>query len=245
MTTPLPTLSARRSALFLDFDGTLADLASRPDAVRIPADLPPLLDALHAHLGGALAIVTGRGRADLQRWLPAQRWPGAYEHGALRLDAEGRLRQADAPELGPIAAAARAFAARHPGLVLEIKQTSLSLHYRLHPALGPACVELLARAIEGRAGWQLMHGKAVAEVKPAHVGKGRAIAAFMAEAPFAGRRPCFAGDDVTDEDGFAAVQALGGDAIKVGEGATRAQHRCADPSSLRAWLRSALESDTA
>ena len=54
--TTLPTLSTHGSALFLDFDGTLAELASRPDAVRIPPDLPSLLDALHikrAHIVGA------------------------------------------------------------------------------------------------------------------------------------------------------------------------------------------------
>ncbi len=241
MTTTLPTLSAGRSALFLDFDGTLAELASRPDAVQIPPDLPPLLDALHARLGGALALVTGRARDDLQRWLPTHRWPGAFEHGAVRVDSTGRLKMAEVPDLGAITATAQAFVARHPGLVLEVKQTSLSLHFRLNPALGPACVELLSRAIEGVPGLQLMNGKAVAEVKSARVGKGRAIEAFMTEAPFVGRLPCFAGDDVTDEDGFAAVHALQGETIKVGDGPTRARHRCADPQALRAWLHHTLE----
>ncbi len=244
MTTTLPTLSARRSALFLDFDGTLAELASRPDAVQVPDDLPPLLDALHQRLDGALAIVTGRARDDLQRWLPARRWPGAFEHGAVRVAGDGQMRLADVPDLHTLASLAQDFASRHHGLVLERKQTSLSLHYRLNPALGPACATLLEQAIDGRSDLQLMHGKAVVEVKSAQVGKGRAIEAFMAEAPFAGRRPCFAGDDVTDEDGFATVQALHGETIKVGDGPTRAQHRCANPQALRAWLRHALETCT-
>lgn len=241
MTTPLPTLSARRSALFLDFDGTLAELAARPDAVQIPPDLPRLLDALHRRLGGAMAIVTGRARADLQRWLPVQRWPGAYEHGAVRVGADGTERVAQGIDLRGVTDAVRAFAARHEGLLLEVKQTSLSLHYRLAPGLGPACTEVMARAIEGHPGLRLMGGKAVVEIKPAQVGKGRAIEAFMAEPPFAGRSPCFAGDDVTDEDGFAAVQALGGEAIKVGEGPSRAHRRCPHPQALRAWLHQALE----
>lgn len=244
MTTTLPTLSARRSALFLDFDGTLAELASRPDAVQVPNDLPPLLDALHHRLDGALAIVTGRARDDLQRWLPARRWPGAFEHGAVRIAGDGQLRLADAPDLQALTRLVQDFVARHHGLVLERKQTSLSLHYRLNPALGPACEALLTQALGGRDDLQLMHGKAVVEVKSAQVGKGRAIAAFMAETPFAGRRPCFAGDDVTDEDGFATVQSLDGDTIKVGDGPTRAQHRCANPQALRAWLRHALETCT-
>ncbi len=241
MTTTLPTLSARRSALFLDFDGTLAELASRPDAVQVSPDLPPLLDALHQRLDGALAIVTGRARDDLQRWLPARRWPGAFEHGAVRVAADGQVRLADAPDLQALAHLAQDFVSRHHGLVLERKQTSLSLHYRLNPALGPACEALLMKAITDRSDLQLMHGKAVVEVKSAQVGKGRAIEAFMTESPFAGRCPCFAGDDVTDEDGFAAVQAFNGHTIKVGDGPTRAQHRCANPRALRAWLHHALE----
>ncbi len=78
------------------------------------------------------------------------------------------------------------------------------------------------------------------EVKPASVSKGLAIKAFMGEAPFAGRLPLFAGDDTTDEAGFAAVQAMGGEGIKVGEGATVAHHRCASPDVLREWLHAAV-----
>lgn len=239
--TTLPPLMAQRSALFLDFDGTLADLASRPDAVRISPELPALLDALHERLGGALAIVTGRARNDLLRWLPVQRWPGAFEHGALRVGPDGLERLETGADLAPVTAAAESFVSRHHGLILEVKQTSIALHYRLNPALGTACVDLLARAIDGQAGLQLLQGKAVVEVKSAQASKGKAIAAFLGEAPFAGRRPLFAGDDVTDEDGFAVVQSLGGAGVKVGDGPTGASHRCQSPKALRDWLRSALQ----
>lgn len=239
--TTLPPLMAQRSALFLDFDGTLADLASRPDAVRIPPELPSLLDALHGRLGGALAIVTGRARADLQRWLPVQRWPGAFEHGALRIGSDGIQHLEPGADLAPVAAVAESFVARHHGLILEVKQASIALHHRLNPALATACVELLARAIDGRAGLQLMQGKAVVEVKSAGASKGKAIAAFLREPPFAGRRPVFAGDDVTDEDGFAVVQSLGGAGVKVGEGPTAARHRCGSPKAVRDWLYNALQ----
>lgn len=233
----LPALSAHGSALFLDFDGTLAELASRPDAVRIPPDLPHLLDALHQGLGGALAIVTGRARIDLQRWLPVQHWPGAFEHGALRIGGDGVERLSATPDLGPVVLAAQAFAQGHPGLLLEVKQTSLALHYRLAPDLGPACEAALAQAIADHQGLSLLHGKAVVEVKAAHTGKDLAITAFMNEPPFRGRRPVFAGDDVTDENGFVRVQALGGQGIKVGNGASAAQLRCDNPQTLRDWLR--------
>jgi trehalose 6-phosphate phosphatase len=233
----LPTLSARGSALFLDFDGTLAELAQRPDAVRIPPDLPHLLDALHESLGGALALVTGRARIDLQRWLPVQHWPGAFEHGALRIAADGVERLSVTPDLGPVVLAAQAFVARHPALLLEVKQTALALHYRAAPDLGAACEALLADAIATHPGLRLLHGKSVVEVKGSHTGKDRAIEAFLQEHPFRGRRPVFAGDDVTDEAGFVLVQAQGGEGIKVGAGASAAQLRCENPQILRDWLR--------
>ncbi len=73
----------------------------------------------------------------------------------------------------------------------------------------------MARIIFDQPQLELMHGKFVFEVKPAGIHKGGAIAAFMDEAPFAGRVPVFAGDDTTDENGFAVVQPRGGIAIKV------------------------------
>ncbi len=235
--TTLPTLSAHGSALFLDFDGTLAELASRPDAVRIPPDLPSLLDALHERLGGALALITGRARIDLQRWLPVGRWPGAFEHGALRVGADGVEHLAVTPDLGPVVMAAQAFAARHPALLLEVKQTALALHYRAAPELGPACVEAIGRIVAEHPGLRALEGKAVVEVKAAHTSKGAAIGSFMREPPFVGRRPIFAGDDVTDEDGFAVVHAHGGEGVKVGPGPSIARVRCETPQALRDWLR--------
>jgi trehalose 6-phosphate phosphatase len=234
--TTLPGLSTHRSALFLDFDGTLADLASRPDAVVVPPDLAALLDALHQRLAGAFALVTGRSRVDLLSLLPAFRWPAAFEHGAVRRTAHGIVMNGDNEELDTVITQARALAARHHGLLVEVKQTSLALHYRLNPALATTCVDTLAAAIENLPGLQLLQGKAVVEVKSARVGKGLAIEAFMQEAPFAGRVPVFAGDDVTDEAGFEAVHRLGGLAIKVGDGPTVAHHRCPHPQALRAWL---------
>jgi trehalose 6-phosphate phosphatase len=76
----------------------------------------------------------------------------------------------------------------------------------------------------------------VFEVKPSGVSKGTAIRDFLLEAPFSGSLPVFAGDDATDEVGFIHVQQLGGLAVKVGPGASVAQHRIATPHAMRAEL---------
>ncbi len=245
MMSTFPRLLTDRSALFLDFDGTLADLARQPDAVVVPRELAPLLDRLHDRLDGALALVTGRARADIEgMFSPPWRWPAAFEHGALRRSAHGlMIARPEPPGLAGVLRAAQALAARHAGLLVEHKRTTVALHYRLAPALEAECVGTLATAIAHEPGLQLLHGKAVVEVKPADTNKGLAIEAFMREAPFAGRVPLFAGDDVTDEAGFDVVQRLGGSGIKVGGGATRAQHRCPDPEALRAWLSQALKTE--
>ena len=82
----------------------------------------------------------------------------------------------------------------------------------------------------------------VLEVKPGNADKGTAIAAFMQEPPFAGRRPVFVGDDVTDEDGFTKVNALGGLTIRVGYGGeSAAANRLADENAVHAWLRACAD----
>ncbi|MDM7942876.1 MAG: trehalose-phosphatase [Hydrogenophaga sp.] len=237
----LPKPLTQGSALFLDFDGTLADLAPRPDAVTVPEDLARLLDRLHERLDGALALVTGRAREDIEPMLSPWRWPAAFEHGAVRVSAHGDASAHRPPGLDRAVAAAQHLVSRHTGLLLETKQTSMALHFRLAPSLETLCVQTLSRAVEREGGLQLLRGKSVVEVKSVSVNKGLAIQAFMNEAPFAGRLPVFAGDDVTDEAGFAVVQRLGGVGIKVGAGTSCALHRCENPAGLRAWLAKALQ----
>ncbi|WP_137918390.1 trehalose-phosphatase [Hydrogenophaga sp. 2FB] len=237
----LPKLLTDRSALFLDFDGTLADLALRPDAVEVHPALVALLNSLQQRLDGALALITGRAREDLEPMLASPwPWPAAFEHGAVRLSYQGDAVTSRPEGLTRAIAAAEHLVERHSGLLLERKQTSMALHYRLAPSLETLCVNTLTRAIAHAPDLQLLRGKAVVEVKSTRVSKGSAIEAFMQEAPFKGRVPVFAGDDVTDEAGFAVVQRLGGEGIKVGDGPTRARHRCPSPEALRAWLADAL-----
>ena len=233
---PPPFLGRHATALFLDFDGTLADLAPQPDAVQIAGDLVPMLRELSQHLGGALAIVSGRPLHDLDDFLSPLQLPAAAEHGAQRRQVGGRLLGIAPPDLEATIRAARALTDRHPGLRLEIKTATVALHYRHAPELEALCLQVLSEVVGNTRGVELLRGKFVFEVKPAGVSKGTAIAAFMHEAPFAGRVAVFAGDDVTDEAGFSVVQSMGGFGVKVGEGATLANHRCLSPTALRQWL---------
>ncbi len=251
MTGPLPSLSAlpplgwERTALFLDFDGTLADLAAHPEAVQVPPDLVGVLLALAERLNGALALVSGRRLADLDAFLAPLKLPTAAEHGAWRRRARGDVLSVQPPELSAAQQALQELVNRHSGLLLERKSSALALHYRQAPELEGPCQALMRDLADHTPGAELLQGKCVLELKPAQVSKGRAIAAFMAEPPFAGRTPWFAGDDLTDEAGFDWVQAQGGYTVKVGEGATVAQHHCDSPAQLRAWLAGLLTRDRA
>lgn len=229
-------LESRRHALFLDFDGTLADIAPRPDAVRLSSEVPQVLAALQHKLGGAVALVTGRPMNDIDALLAPLRLAAAYEHGAVLRTRDGEVLRTSAPDLHEALATARVLVQKYPALLLEEKSSSMALHYRQAPQLEKICLHALAPIVTGRPDLKLLHGKAVLEVKSSRVHKGTAIAAFMLQPPFRGRVPVFAGDDVTDEAGFLTVEQMGGVGIKVGDGPTAAKARLANPQALRQWL---------
>lgn len=228
-----------RTALFLDFDGTLVDLAAQPEAVQVTPDVISTLQRLAGGLGGALAIVSGRRLADLDSLLAPLRLPVAAEHGAQRRLASGETMQLATPDLREAIRRLDALARRHRGLRIEVKSAAVALHYRHAPELETMCLQAVTEAVGTTADVELLRGKCVFEIKPAGLSKGSAIAAFMARPPFAGRSPLFAGDDITDEAGFTVTQQLGGRGIKVGAGATQAVCRCASPAALRQWLKAA------
>jgi trehalose 6-phosphate phosphatase len=233
-----PRLDAR-CALFLDVDGTLLNIAERPQDVRVDAALIGLLERLRARVEGALAVVSGRPLRELDALLAPLVLPSAGQHGVERRDARGEMHGYAGAAPPAAAKQLSAFAAAHPGLIFEDKGASLAVHYRLAPELEAnvgAQMQQLAAALGPS--MQLLEGKMVVELKPAGLDKGVAIAQFMAEAPFRGRLPVFAGDDVTDECGFAEVNRLGGCSVKVGEGETCAQLRMPDVAAVHRWLAS-------
>ena len=230
-------------AVFLDFDGTLVDLVDRPEDVEVTAQARSLLVRLSARLGGAVAIVTGREIEQIDAFLSSITLPVAGVHGVVRRGADGRYHdshQASLP-IERLASRLEPLLERAPELLLEPKGGSLALHYRARPDLEAVCLAAMERAIEDIDDAVLLHGKFVIEVKPEGRDKGLAIRDFMEEPPFSGRRPLYAGDDVTDEDAFGVVEALGGLTIKVGEGESSARYRAASPETLIEWLNKNLE----
>jgi trehalose 6-phosphate phosphatase len=231
-------------AFFLDIDGTLLDFAARPHEVKVEAGLLELLDRLRAAAGGALALVSGRSVEDIDKLFAPLVLPAAGQHGTERRGAAGTVRRHAPPveRLGRAAADLVRLTAAHTGLVLENKGMTLALHYRLAPALR-ALAEREMRAVAAALGdaFELQSGKFVVEVKPSGKDKGSAIAEFAAEPPFAGRRPVFIGDDLTDEPGFDLVNRMGGHSLKVGPGITRARWHLFDAAAVRRWLTSYAE----
>ena len=237
----LPELSGDW-AFFLDVDGTLLEIAARPDGVRVDAAVRQLLDEVRAAAGGALALISGRTVADLDALFAPLVLPAAGQHGVERRDAAGRIHRHafDEAPLRRVAAQLAAFA-RERGLLFENKGHALALHYRLAPAqAGAARAEMERAARELGQDFDVLAGKSVFELKPCGRDKGVAVEEYLAEAPFAGRTPVFVGDDVTDEFGFGVVNRLAGHSIKVGEGASAARWRLEAPAAVRAWIAAGL-----
>ena len=128
------------------------------------------------------------------------------------------------------------FTQTRPGLQAEEKPGSVALHFRNRPELQAECLTFMHEQRAGDSRLTLVEGKMVAELKFGTRDKRQAIADFMAEPPFQGRRPFFAGDDITDEAGFAGVNAAGGVSVKIGSGSSAARFRLADPAALAVWL---------
>lgn len=223
-------------ALFLDFDGTLVDIARTPSAIVLPANLSHRLAALSARMGGRLALVSGRSLQDLETHLGKLTIACAGSHGAARRAKEGNWLN-DPPRgiESAIIAEIETFASTE-GALFEPKAHGAALHSRAVPHLEERCRVFMGE-LAARHGLSVKHGKFVAELVQPGADKGAAVRAFMAEPPFAGSLPVFLGDDETDEDGFAAAVAEGGLAVTIGpRDSQHARFGLADPAAVHQWL---------
>lgn len=238
---PPPSLASLEAAgpvaLFLDFDGTLVEIAPTPETISVPEGLAASLEGIARRLGGRLALVSGRSTANIAEHLGNPAIARAGSHGMERLTAGGsRLGPEPAPLSPAIGEAMRAFAGSHKGVEYEPKTHGAALHFRAAPELEHAAIAFAERQAVLHGLWVKL-GKSVVELVNQGADKAGAVRAFMGGEPFAGALPVFVGDDVTDEDGFRAAGELGGFGIIVGakEG-TLARHCLNSPAKVHEWL---------
>lgn len=235
-----PLRSMLPVALFLDIDGTLLEIVDRPESVVVPPGLPVIIERVARCLGGAVALVSGRSIGDIDRLLAPLNLPASGQHGSeMRMLGGGPViaRQTQSIPLGLRMKIAEV-AAAIPGVQVEDKGQTIAVHYRRAPhvsyILKPRLMSLVAAS-----GMDLLliHGRKVLEVRDARISKGTAVRDFMRLPPFVGRTPVFIGDDISDEDGFVAVESLGGTALPVGRiHKPRRETAFDSPADVRAWL---------
>lgn len=233
---PPPDRLLEGASLFLDLDGTLAEFVSPAAEISFGSDLHALLKRLSDRLGGRLAIVSGRTLANLVGLVANDRIELAGSHGLERRRADGTIVPAEAPPaLERLVADVRAFCS-DGNLVWEEKPAGVAVHFRDNPSR-ERDVERFAEDAAKRYGMRHQRGSMVHEVRAPGWDKGDVVRALMREPPFASGSPVFVGDDLTDEDGFAAAVSLRGSAVLVGESRpTKAQYRLPDVAAVRAWL---------
>lgn len=234
------------AALFLDVDGTLIEFVPRPEEARVPPALLEMVDALRDALGGALAVISGRKLADIDRLFAPLTLAAGGQHGAearLTPESEAQVFAAHETALAGLFEHVEPFLAAHPRIRVERKGLSTAFHYRDVPAAAPALRAALEQALApAMETLNLLESHLCYDVRAREADKGKAVERLMAVAPFAGRVPVYIGDDWTDEDAFKVALAGNGRAIRVGvPRATLATETLRDPAALRTWLEQSLK----
>ncbi|MEP5939241.1 MAG: trehalose-phosphatase [Erythrobacter sp.] len=235
-----PSLGALEAAgaisLFLDFDGTLVEIAAGPDAIMVPPTLPTGLAQLDERMERRFALVSGRALDDIATHLGELPIAKAGSHGSDCRQADGVIIGDNAQPLDPSITRQLSEFAQQQGLDFERKSHGAALHFRSKPELEERAMRFATRLAEAH-NLDIKTGKCVAELVAKGAGKGQAVLAFMKTSPFAGSQPWFIGDDVTDEDGFAACAQLGGGGILVGHrDKTAAKYALPDVAGVYEWL---------
>lgn len=245
----VPPVDLARSALLLDVDGTLIDIAPAPDAVIVPENLRSVLDTLRERVGGALALISGRPLSGLDALFAPFCFAAIGSHGAeLRGTPKGAgVTLTSAPLSDDIAKLLQQIAKDHAGVLVEDKRYALALHYRSVPEVAPALGTALAQLMPDfeKEGLELLRGKEIFEIRRRGINKGTGLLALMKLEPFRGRKPVFIGDDTTDEDALRVLPEFGGTGMSVGRRLRGASHVFADPGNVRAWLASLAAKDGA
>ena len=242
-------IDLRTSAILLDIDGTILDLAPTPHEVLVPETLCSTLTQVREAAGGALALVSGRPIGDIDFIFAPLELPAIGGHGAeIRPNPEGHTYEQRAVSLDrELRRQLREIAERFPGVGMEDKGYSFALHYRLALEQGLDVVDAVFRVCKKflPETYELLTGKAVIEVKSPGFDKGTAVTELMTYPPFAGRTPIFIGDDVTDEAAFEVMPDLGGVAYSVGRKVPGINGRFQSPTEVRNWLARLVQKELA
>ncbi|MBF9033977.1 trehalose-phosphatase [Rhodobacterales bacterium HKCCE2091] len=235
---PPRTIDPSGHAIFLDFDGCLVELAERPDAIRVPDDLPAILDRLDRRFEGRVSLISGRPAADIVRYLGDFRGPIYGNHGAeLHHGGKSMVRTRVAGELDEIAERAERLCAATDGLLLERKSTGIAIHYRRAPEAEPIVRGFLDGVAARHPDLEMQPAKMAMELRPRGVDKASALNDAVERFGWDHKLPVHIGDDATDEWAFHAADARGGFGIKVGEGDTIAHYRLSGPAAVLDLLR--------
>ena len=219
----------------LDFDGTLSPLVDRAEDARPLDGSAEAVRALTALPDTVTAFISGRALESLRSVASpdpetlligshgAEAWTGPNAE-PLQLTPE------QAQLLSRARSAVEAVAARHPGSRLEDKPAGVVLHTRgMDGSVAGAATEEARRELGLLDGVQVTDGKSVLEASVVHTHKGEGIRALRELT--GATAVLFAGDDVTDERGFAALQP-GDVGVKVGDGETAAGYRVDSPEAF-------------
>lgn len=229
-----------RTAILLDIDGTILDIAATPESVVVPASLRNSLRELHRRTSGALALVSGRLIENLDGLFAPLRLPAIGGHGMeVRLTSDATVERTSPRSLAPsMKRRLAALATLDSGIIAEDKDASFALHYRLAPQQRePLDREVTAVVMgEPNADLEILRGKSVVEIKPVQYNKGSAVIALMQLPPFAGRVPIFVGDDATDQTVFEILPRIGGRGFSVGRNLPGTAGTFGTPGDVRAWI---------
>jgi len=232
-------INLHHSAILLDVDGTIVDLAPTPRDVVVPPRLKKTLKALCRHTEGAVAFVSGRPLGDLDRLFAPLKLAAVAGHGAeMRVSGRDEPSRYDTPLGGDLRRQFKALVAKLDGIILEDKGYSLALHYRLAPQHADTVREAVAAAcaVYPKSAIEVLPGKAVIEVKSSAFNKGTGIRELMRFPPFRGRSPVFVGDDVTDRAAFSVLPEFGGTGFSVGHKIPGLAGCFPRPQDVREWL---------
>lgn len=233
------TIAADETALFLDFDGTLVDIAPTPNSIKVTTRDKLLLDELSRRHGRAVAIVSGRNLQEIDHYLKGFSGSVSGGHGAELRNASTLLPgvKCNLERLEHIKNAVMEFAIIDPRVLAEDKNFGIVLHYRQHPELESKVRDFLNSLVEGDDDFEIQSAKMAFEIKPKGISKAMAIERIRSFEQFRGRTILFAGDDETDETAFAWLNERGGVTVKIGEGLTLARYRTQSPATFKKWLR--------